>query len=363
MLLNYTKSLISKYGGRITKRKRYVPSKPIKRITLHSKFKNTIKELPKLKILGIENNISFGKHEIVYSSEGNFQLIEEKYIDHKLNAENGIENLEKYKLIAAYDESINKFTALEGIAYLTSHTIVYLYEEEYIPTSLVTIYFFTKAKKFSTPDGIIATDDIGYTSKEIYVRDKVSFLKENILPDTIVFIDGPLIGGDWYVKMINAVIEYFNPNKIIPIFIVKNSQSSIVVDNIPELKGKYNSDMHWAYYNLKNGKRTGFFRYQDLKNPRNARIFCYLRAFNASPLRIEFHPTTFEKYNPIVEDILDIIYYLLLVQGNSKNPQIRPIAIAEKYARETIHLFNLEQIIKSSKLTPTINQERFGWST
>ena len=120
--------------------------------------------------------------------------------------------------------------------------------------------------------------------------------------------------------------------------------------------------MHWAYSNLNKGNRSAFFIYRDLKNPRNARIFCYLKAFDTSPLRVEFHPITFEKYKPMIQDILDMIYYFLLLHGDSKNPQIRPIAIAEKYARETIHLFDLEEIVRSSGLTPTVNQERFGWS-
>ncbi len=198
--------------------------------------------------------------------------------------------------------------------------------------------------------------------KKIYTIDKVNFLKNNLPQNTLLFIDGPLIGGDWYVEMISAVINYFNPNNIIPVFIVKNSNSSIIVDNTPNLKGKYNTDVHWAYRHLKKGERTSFFKYQDKNNPRNARIFCYIKAFDTSPLRVEFHPSTFDKYKSMIYDILDTIYYLLLVQGNPSNPQIRPIAIAEKYARETLHLFNLEAIIKKAKLIPTINQERFGWT-
>jgi hypothetical protein len=52
---------------------------------------------------------------------------------------------------------------------------------------------------------------------------------------------------------------------------------------------------------------------------------------------------------------------LLLVQGDFKNPQIRSISIAEKYARATLKLMNVNQIMKKSGIVPTMNQERFGW--
>jgi len=342
-----------------------IPKKSLKRVILHSKFRDTIKNLSKinLKVIDIKSNIKISRFEEYSITKGTLTYLEENS-KYGLDAKNSSEKTKEFPLIASYDESINKFTALEGVAYMTSHSLVFLYDDEYIPTSLITIYFFTRANHFKTQiaDGIIITDDTSYTSKEIYVRDKVNFLKDTLLQNTLLFIDGPLIGGDWYVKMIDAVINYLNPNNIIPVFIVKNSTSSIIVDNTPNLKGKYNTDVHWAYYHLKKGERTGFFKYQDKINPRNARIFCYIKAFDTSPLRVEFHPSTFEKYKSIIYNILDTIYYLLLVQGDLSNPQIRPIAIAEKYARETLHLFSLEAIIKKAKLIPTINQERFGWT-
>ena len=62
-----------------------------------------------------------------------------------------------------------------------------------------------------------------------------------------------------------------------------------------------------------------------------------------------------------MDEIMDLIYYLLLVQGDLRNPQVRPIAIAEKYARETIHLVDINKLTRDSGLIPTMNQERFGW--
>ena len=348
------------------RQKKFTNIKPLNKISLQSKFWDTIKILPNLSLIDEERNIKYAKYdEMTYNKIMKLVPLEELNTEYKLDARNGNKNLDKYPFIAAYDESINKFTALQGIAYLFSHTLVYLYQSEYIPMSLLAFYFFTKAGRYKSEnnDGIIVTDDIPTTSKEIYVRDKVEFLKENVYKNTILFIDGPLIGGDWYVSVITAIYHYFTPNNIIPIFFVKNSQSSIIIDNIPKMRMTYNSDMHWAYYELKKGYRSPFFKYMDPNNPRNARIFCYIKAFDASPIRVEFHPITYQKYKNLIQDILDMIYYFLLVQGDAKNPQIRPIAIAEKYAREILHLFDLEKIMKSSKLIPAINQERFGWSS
>ena len=45
------------------------------------------------------------------------------------------------------------------------------------------------------------------------------------------------------MRMNDALLK----KNVIPIFVVKNSNSNMVTENIPELKGKFNSDMHWAY--------------------------------------------------------------------------------------------------------------------
>ena len=100
--------------------------------------------------------------------------------------------------------------------------------------------------------------------------------------------------------------------------------------------------------------------YKDEHNPKNVKIFCYLKAFNLSPQRIEFHADTYLRYKSKINEIMDLIFYLLLVHGDRKNPQVRPIAVAEQYARETLHITNSYEIIKTSGLIPTMNQERFG---
>lgn len=73
------------------------------------------------------------------------------------------------------------------------------------------------------------------------------------------------------------------------------------------------------------------------------------------------HLDTFKKYERIIIQIMDMIYYLILAQGDINNPQARPIAVAEAYARATLGLIDIEKIMKEVGVSPTINQTRFGW--
>ena len=57
---------------------------------------------------------------------------------------------------------------------------------------------------------------------------------------------------------------------------------------------------------------------------------------------------------------MDVMNYLIIVQGYLKNPQIRPISIAEKYARETLSLIDPKKWLSKTVVTPTMNQIRFG---
>jgi hypothetical protein len=147
---------------------------------------------------------------------------------------------------------------------------------------------------------------------------------------------------------------------LIPIFLVKNSSSNLITDHVEKFKNKFNSDMHWSYLLLKNGERTCFVKYWD-DNSKNGKIFCYIKPHDLSPQRVEFHHSTFEKYgSSLLNNVMDLIYYLILVQGDEKNPQARPIAIAEKFARESLKMFNLDLLMKKIGFISTINQDRFG---
>ena len=55
-----------------------------------------------------------------------------------------------------------------------------------------------------------------------------------------------------------------------------------------------------------------------------------------------------------------MVHYLIIAQGDRINPQIRPIAISEKYTRETLRIFNIKQKLKGTPLEPIMNEMRFG---
>ncbi|MCK4665207.1 DNA double-strand break repair nuclease NurA [Candidatus Dependentiae bacterium] len=276
-----------------------------------------------------------------------------------LDSKNGNRYLKEVSF-AGYDESIYKYLTLEGEAYLTSHSLVLIKNDNFIPVNLLTFYFYTRSKVLTEKlSNIKYTDNPNREFQRDYIKDKIDFLINYASSNSILFIDGPLIGGDLYTYMIHA-IDKFIGNNIIPIFFVKNSDSNLVTDYLTDLTGRYNSDMHWSHTLLKNGQRTRFYKYMDQNNPQNAKIFCYLKPFKLCPQRIEFHVDTYDRYKDNISNILDLVYYLLLVQGDLKNPQIRPIAIAEKYARATLKAVNINRLLHVSGLTPTINQTRFG---
>lgn len=264
-------------------------------------------------------------------------------------------------LLSAYDESINKFSGLEGVAYLISHSFVLHYQKDYIPSNFLSFYFYTRSEQYTKSSKFIKfSDDPESDSKKDYVNDRNRFIIDNAPNNSIIFIDGPLIGAQLSYQTRRLNNELLKKN-VVPVFFVKNSTSNLVTQNITELKGQYNSDMHWAYKMLKPGERTNFFKYVDRKEPQNAKVFCYLKSFKISPQRIEFHLHSFEKYQEMIIDLMNLIYYLLLVQGDLKNPQIRSIAIAEKYARASLKLMDLSRMMKQTGIIPTINQERFAW--
>lgn len=263
--------------------------------------------------------------------------------------------------IFAYDESMNKYVTLEGLASLVSHSVVFLSEEQYIPSNFVTFNFYTRSKTISEDSEYIKNvEDPESEMNKDYHLDRNQFILESIdIPEnSIILIDGPLLGGNassFALKLNKELIK----RRIIPIFFVKNSNSDLVVNNLSGLKGKYNSDLHWANENLKKGERSCFFKYTDLINRDNSKIFCYVKSFDVGPQRIEFHPDTYERFKDYMPSIMNMVYYLILLQGDPKNPQVRPIAIAEKYARATLKIINFQKIMRSIPgINPTMNEMR-----
>lgn len=335
------------------------------RLIFHPSFNDTIDEIKNLKIRLPSNASSLEMDFNTYDFPQNGELVSkvEEVKKFRLNPRRG-ENLCNCSSICAYDESVNRFQGLQGTAYLTSHSLILHGKNDFIPMNLLTFYFYTRSRLLSQNSKHVKySEDPEVDSKKEYVVDRKAFLVDNIPGNSIVFIDGPLIGAQMshYTVELNDLLL---KKEVVPIFFVKNSNSNLVTDNIKELKGKYNSDMHWAYRYLKEGERTNLFKYIDRSKPKStsfAKIFCYLKAFDVSPQRVEIHVKTFEKYSDRIIAMFDLAYYLLLAQGDLKNPQIRSVAIAEKYARSSMSLINFIQMMKDLGITPTMNQERFAW--
>lgn len=291
---------------------------------------------------------------------GVIQTLEDGQIK-QLDKKKGCSLAQNQYNISAYDESFNKYFSLAGSGLLTSHSIIVHGDSDYLSSNNLTFYFYTRSEEICKKSEYIKkSDDTDLDSRRDYSKDRTDFIIETTPENCVLFIDGPLIGGvnnPYNIKMNEILLR----KNVIPIFVVKNSNSNMVTDNIPSLKGKFNSDMHWAYTFQKAGSRTNFYKYEDIYNEEFSKIFCYLKTFDISPQRIEFHPNTYEKYQDVMEGLMDMVYYLTLVQGNLKNPQLRSIAVAEKFARETLDLFDMSNLMKSLGLVPTMNQERgFG---
>lgn len=338
--------------------------KILNKILLHPAFKQTLIEISKIKEICFLPNPSKEKFDFEFLNSlekgGIIHPLENGEIK-QLDKKNGCNLAQNKYNLSAYDESFNKYFSLAGSGLLTSHSLVVHGESDYLSSNNLTFYFYTRSDEICNKSQYIKkSSDTDLDSRRDYSVDRTEFIIETTPDNCVLFIDGPLIGGvnnPYNVKMNEALLK----KNVIPIFIVKNSNSNLVTDNIPSIKGKFNSDMHWAYTIQKPGSRTNFFKYEDTYNDEFSKIFCYLKTFDISPQRVEFHPKTYAKYQDIMEEMMDLIYYLILVQGNLKNPQLRSIAVAEKFARETLDLFDMSNLMRSLGLVPTMNQERgFG---
>lgn len=307
-------------------------------------------------------DIFYGEVEIE-SDSAKVQKYEEN-IDHKLNFREGYSLMMNEKtLLVAYDESIMKFSALEGKAAYVSHSLVYLHQDQYYPLNKLTLAFVTGSEKImnKVPSAIKTNPKWGIdTTLNVEIsKQKRQFLEENSYDNSILFIDGPLIAGDGLATFRGIVKDHFLKHNILPVFLVKNSNSDLIIRNFPELKKNYNSDLHMAHDLLKEGERTRFYIYTDSYNVENSKVFCYLKFKNrTSPLRIEIPTEIYKKNLTSIKSVLNLIYYLLLAQGDYKNPQVRLVAVAEKYARATLSLINFNKSMLESGLTPTMNERR-----
>lgn len=333
----------------------------LNRIVLQERFSERVNEVRKVNITLTQKPTQSKTTIPQIQSKGDL-LIDfiEEMKGYRLNPENG-SIFSKEIGFAGYDESKYKFYSLEGEAHLNCHAIIYYINENLFPTSKISFNFYTRSRNILEKSEFIQySDDLSTEANRDYAIERNEVIIKYSLGSTIIFIDGPIIGGN-ITSYSLKLVDILHQKNIIPIFIVKNSDSNLVVDNIGGLQNQFNSDLHWAYRFLGNGERTNLFKYTDRHNINNSKYFCYFKPFsNTTPQRIEFHPDTYLIYIDYFSDLFDLIYYLILVQGDKSNPQLRPIAIAEKYAREVIRTMNVELLLKRSSLVQTMNQSRFG---
>lgn len=335
--------------------------KKLNQIVLQDGFTDRLNEVRKVNLTILQKPTWSGISVPQIPSNGELLLDNlEDIRGYKLNPERG-NSFSKEVGFAGYDETKFQFHSLEGEAHIFGHAIANYVNQEIFPISKISFHFYTRSNILVEQSQFIKyTDDVLSESNRDYVLERNEVLDTFSLNDTVLFIDGPMIGGNitsYTLKLIKAL----HSKNVIPIFIVKNSNSNLVVENVDSFQKKYNSDLHWSYQLLANGERSNIFKYTDQHNTENTKLFYYLKPFaNVTPQRIEFHPETYFQYTDYMSPIHDLIYYLLLVHGDRSNPQIRPIAVAEKYAREVIRTVNVEMLLKKSSLVQTMDQSRFG---
>lgn len=332
----------------------------IKKVSLHPDFYKVISELRDRRIFFAKpiSASSGGLFSEIYNEGYKLRRFEELEVKN-LDLENGATICKNISL-AGYDETIQRFQSLEGSTVLVVYVLTYLGEEDYYPNAQVTLNFYTSSKELSESSSTLRYSES--TSAQInknIAEDKTDFICSTIQPYTVLIIDGPLIAGDYYTTMLDKINE-LHIKDVLPIFIVKNSESSLVIDNISGLRSKYHSDLHWAHRLLKSGQRTGMFLYSLDEDSTRNKVFCYLKSYDDIPIRVEFHKSTIEKFPTQIDHVIDLIHYQIQLQGSLTNPQPRIVAISEKYAREIAAYINFNELTKFSYITPIFNQVRFG---
>lgn len=263
--------------------------------------------------------------------------------------------------IYAYDESTQNYRALEGDLLFCSSATIKVEDNKYAFDLTVLPYFLTSMKKFKDEhdEEIHFADNFAEERNMILIKSKIDSILNCTAPHSIVLIDGPLVGGNASTYIV-AMDDKLRKRDCIPLYFVKNSDSRLVIETNPQLSREFNNDFHWAVRQLKDGSRSPFFRYTDQHNVRNSKVFAYVKALAGFPQRIEMHFSTYEKYGRLLPSLMNLIAYFYIVQGDYFNPQVRPVAIAEKYAREGLRILNIPVLLGRLGFHPTINQMRFG---
>ena len=268
-------------------------------------------------------------------------------------------NLKPTEILSAYDESILELNSLEGKVRCIAHSAVIQNKTEYLPAAYVTLKFFTKSDlitgKATEFSDIIRSDDIGKELSKEYIKEREFFLSKAAPNNSIIFIDGSMFSGAATSGNF-ILIKHLLDKNCLPIFFVKNSESTIITEKFPFANG-YNSDLHWAFVSLKQGEVSPVFAYTSKEG--RSKAMCFMKVFNGrSPVRIEFPLKEFEE-GRYGEDVFDMIYYQFLANGSSTNLQPRIIQISEIYAREVLKSTNLYSEIERMGLTKSMNEERW----
>jgi len=334
----------------------------LNQIIIPDDFEKTLGQLNQLKIRDLADVTFNPSHYEKYDKAGKLILIDDQIKTYDMDLKKG-EECAHQNVISAYDESIRKYQCLQGSVYYSSHAATIMAPEQpfYLPVTKLSLGFYTRSNSIAEEFELELSENAETDFTKKMVAEKIEFLNDsNLVPNnSILLIDGPLIAGDWYVLMIRAISKFLERG-VIPLFFVKNSDSSLVTDTFDHLKGIYNSDLHWCHDFLKPGQRTSLFKYTDEHNQDNTKIFCYFKSMDCSSQRLEMHVPTYQKFGLQIEDCINMVHYLIIAQGDRINPQIRPIAISEKYARETLRIFNIKQKLKGTPLEPIMNEVRFG---
>ena len=221
------------------------------RFILHPQFKERVHAIKNnIELPLIPSLLDMNNDERLIQTQGNLSIvggINKIRLDPRI----GRENISKFNFLA-YDESIEKFQALEGSGYITCHSMILLDEDDYLACNCLSFAFYTRSKKLLDRNNTLrdATENKNSTDEEEdaaesafkrdYAKERAKFILKNCPNNAILIIDGPLIGkqmSDYTVELNQKLLE----KSVIPIFVVKNSQSNLVTDNIPDLKGDYNS--------------------------------------------------------------------------------------------------------------------------
>jgi len=122
-------------------------------------------------------------------------------------------------IVGGYDESKLEFLTLEGIASIVSHALLEVVEDDFVPLSYIAVYFYTRSREIlgECRYATYSEDHIADSNRH-YGEDRASVIQGNVLNDSILFIDGPLIGGNLTSYTLDLVRNLHAAN-VVPVFV------------------------------------------------------------------------------------------------------------------------------------------------